>query len=840
MKKLLALVLALVMTLGLATVAANASYPDDADVEYKEAVDVMSAVGVFQGDEKGNFMPKANLDRAAAAKLIAYLDLGEKAAEALPAVKVFNDVPASHWAAKYIAYCANAGYIAGAGDGNFYPSNPLTGYAFGKMILCVLGYDASIEGFTGATWSINVAKLMDDNDIDDGVDAAASATLTREQAAKYCLNAIKADMVEYDDKGTSIEINGAKIATGASKADSKTTKSTDKKYTAIDRVSSGDEVVQLGEKLYSGDLEITSKDSDAFGAPAIEWKYKNSSVGIYADTPDASYKNKVTQGTIYTLLGKDLVDDVVANKAIVNVSVNGGTATPEAVASGWKNNSGAAFKTDNGMLTEVYINDDGGKVGGATYDTIVTVVVKNVYVMQATDDYNTRTEKLAVDPLFAAAFTGNSVDDKKVADGVSFDSFKEDDYILYTYADSKIQSMEKAETLTGKVTGYTSGKNVTIDGTKYSYNITVDKADNKNGKAVTYKTNEEATVVLDALGYIIYVDEAQAANDKVFFVVKVDAGAFDTRAQVVTVDGKKQIITVDEDDSDKTINENAVYSYKQDGSEYELKAYSDSAAVAAGQVSGGKVELNKNYDLAGGKKIGADTVYIVEENNDITVYTGTKNAPDKVTLANASQPGLYVYDDDDVTYVYVKAAKNGVDEHSTSDDQLIYVLKVDDTERADADDNKYFVVTALVDGVETDLNVDASLLSEVERYQLYTKQKVNSDGYVTSLTKAEDSDDDYDEFTVSGKTAPFDDGDRFMVESKGWDVKNDKVYLVVGEGVKELLDDDHADFELSETTMKGLKNFVKGYTVSAEGWVALNDDDEVTAVYVTITGATEN
>ena len=73
MKKLLALVLALVMTLSLCTIS-NAAYSDAADVDYNEAVDVMSAVGVFQGAD-GKFSPKAELTRE---QVLASLGLDEK------------------------------------------------------------------------------------------------------------------------------------------------------------------------------------------------------------------------------------------------------------------------------------------------------------------------------------------------------------------------------------------------------------------------------------------------------------------------------------------------------------------------------------------------------------------------------------------------------------------------------------------------------------------------------------------------------------------------------------------------------------------------------------------
>ena len=72
MKKLLALVLALVMTMSLVTIS-NAAFSDAADIDYKEAVDVLAAVGVLEGSD-GKFDPKAELTREQAAKIIAYLD----------------------------------------------------------------------------------------------------------------------------------------------------------------------------------------------------------------------------------------------------------------------------------------------------------------------------------------------------------------------------------------------------------------------------------------------------------------------------------------------------------------------------------------------------------------------------------------------------------------------------------------------------------------------------------------------------------------------------------------------------------------------------------------------
>ena len=120
MKKLLALVLALVMSMSLVTIS-NAAFKDADSIDYKEAVDVMNAVGVFVGDEKGNFNAKENLTREQAAKIIAYLELGEKAADALVGSATFTDVAATRWSAGFVSYCAQAGVVSGNGDGNFAP-----------------------------------------------------------------------------------------------------------------------------------------------------------------------------------------------------------------------------------------------------------------------------------------------------------------------------------------------------------------------------------------------------------------------------------------------------------------------------------------------------------------------------------------------------------------------------------------------------------------------------------------------------------------------------------------------------------------------------------------------
>ena len=218
MKKLLALVLALVMTLCLC-VTSNAAY-DGEEFDYATAVEVMTKLGVFQGDENGKFNPTGILTREQAAKIVTYMILGKTAADALVTIAApFADVAADRWSAGSIAYCYNEGILAGVGNGMFAPTAELTGLAFAKMMLTALGYDAEVEGLTGSQWSINAAKLALTVGLTDGMDdVALSAPMTREQAAQMALNTELATMVEYPNASV-VKVGNVEVTTSAKASD---------------------------------------------------------------------------------------------------------------------------------------------------------------------------------------------------------------------------------------------------------------------------------------------------------------------------------------------------------------------------------------------------------------------------------------------------------------------------------------------------------------------------------------------------------------------------------------------------------------------------------------------
>ncbi len=163
LKKFLALVLAMIMAMSL-MVTANAAgnYSDMADVtpQFVEAVDVLSGMQVFQGDEKG-FRPGDTITRAEVATIVYRLATGDATGEREKLYSTygnFADVKPDDWFAGAVGYCANAGYIKGKTPTTFAPYEKVTGYEALAMILRAVGYDKNGE-FTGATWETNVASL---------------------------------------------------------------------------------------------------------------------------------------------------------------------------------------------------------------------------------------------------------------------------------------------------------------------------------------------------------------------------------------------------------------------------------------------------------------------------------------------------------------------------------------------------------------------------------------------------------------------------------------------------------------------------------------------------------
>jgi hypothetical protein len=178
------------MVFGLCTIGAGAAFTDSADVQYTTAVNVMAGMGILVGEGNDAFNPKGELTRAAAAKIVAYVALGKTTAELVKPSKVFNDVPADHWAAKYINYLYSKGMVSGYGDGNFGPNDSVTVLQFAKMLLSTIGWGKKGE-FVGSGWDVNVLIKAIETDLIAGLNSTdTDRVITREEASLFAYNAM--------------------------------------------------------------------------------------------------------------------------------------------------------------------------------------------------------------------------------------------------------------------------------------------------------------------------------------------------------------------------------------------------------------------------------------------------------------------------------------------------------------------------------------------------------------------------------------------------------------------------------------------------------------------------
>ena len=154
LQKILALVLALIMSFSL--VATAGAFSDDGDIsgDYSDAVTVLNGLDVFKGYSDGSFQPKGNITRAEVAAIIYRIatgDVTDAQASIYSTYGQFTDVADGSWYSGYVNYCANAGYIKGRGNKIFDPQGSVTGYEALAMILRAVGYDKNGE-FTGSNW----------------------------------------------------------------------------------------------------------------------------------------------------------------------------------------------------------------------------------------------------------------------------------------------------------------------------------------------------------------------------------------------------------------------------------------------------------------------------------------------------------------------------------------------------------------------------------------------------------------------------------------------------------------------------------------------------------------
>ena len=460
MKKLLAMVLALVMTLSLA-VSANAAFKDDKSIsdDYAESVAVLNGMGVFKGYEDGSFKPEGNITRAEVATIVYRIytaDVAKNDKSGLYATyNKFSDMAGAGWAQGYIGYCANASLVKGYPDGTFKPSGKVTGYEVLAMILRAVGYDKNNE-FSGADWALHVAQTAQQLGVLDNVAKTTdlNAPASRELVAELLFQGIQKAQVTYTpafgyvtDKVISTKTNS------------------------------------LGEKNFK---LASAAAADKWGRPATKWTYTTGDKATtFVEKPDLTYTKAVTECDVAHDAGLKV-------DTAYTLIVNGQTASTKYTVNltDTKTTMGA-----QGRLFEIY--DD-------TIVMIDTFLAKVTYVADITYDAQGHVKTPATitlevyDSKTAPKTTALTLKDYDANYG-----YAKDEYVLVNaYTDKAANSA----TVSGKV--YNNDK---------QYAEIVGKATSIEGaQSVIYwnaqQHNVEGTVYDDAVKF--YLDEAAQKDAK--------------------------------------------------------------------------------------------------------------------------------------------------------------------------------------------------------------------------------------------------------------------------------------------------------------------------------------
>ena len=721
LKKILALVLALVMSMSLVTIANASDFTDADDITYEEAADVMSTIGVIEGYEDGSFDPDGTLVREEAAKLVTFMLLGDNANNLGIERSSFNDVAMTRWSAPAIEYCVSLGIIDGAGDGNFYPRGQLTAVAFAKVLLTALGYDADTEGLVGATWSVNTAALAMEVGLDNGIeDLSWNAALTREEAAQMALNAIQAPLVAYENDVT-IVVGDTPVSFGSGDAYYITTTLAREQRISDEQLSnSNDYTVEFGERYFPR-LRL-NRETDDFERPSHTWVYENTELGTYVDYDllVETYTAGVSGRTLYELLSRSTIEkysltyyvDGVETELSKNLLV--------------RSNTSNVGQTGNGVLTQVFVDHDNDEI-------VITSI--HTYLAQANGDYNEKSETVSL-KVFDQVTDGTAGDTQiiDVAEVPNIVDIVKDQYVLVnmsgkdtgTAADLEVVKVSDVEILTDTdVTKFSTDKDsdkvpsifdsLTADGEDYSasykafYNV-----DALNLYDNALLTNTSYNVYLDQYGYAIGVDLYAGEMNYVFITgydrPESNISVRTAQAAAIFLDGTMKEITVNVTNTTKNL-EDRTNTARVDGDYDEKYAF---------WTNDGEYDLNRWFSYT--ETDGVYTLRPVDEGRMlITDYASIVDATDSAII-NCSN-------------VFVQDNVNGLVSHTASNirgygnDNSVYITvepgKVDTSYNQNA---AIVDVSGLYTGVQ---NVDIEMtLATKEKVDHYVYTLIDDDQYI--------------------------------------------------------------------------------------------------------------
>ena len=711
LKRALSMALAAVMVLGLMVVGASAAsyndFTDKDEIVHKDAVAMVTELGVLAGLPDGSFGGTQNIDRASFARLVCVVLNGGKEPVLGNLTTTFTDTQ-GNWAEKYIAFCVDRGIIAGRGNNTFGPSDNVTGSEAAKMLLVALGYNTAYEGIGGSTWEITTNSLANMAGLYDGLETInPSEPLTRDNAAQMIYNVLNANTVDYtfsfnangtttavqnknkttmlEDKFGVIIVEGTVVANEF--ADLRGTGSDDEGETVIRIPNNADQTTfSAGDKTFkvSTGEDVLGRTVTLYAKPSTTAS-SNSSKATVIGAPIVSSENVVV-----TDLSKDTVAEVAKDN---DLTTNGNTVTCYNYALSTANGVTAISVGQGVEKTLVDNNNDG----------VIDYTFINRFDLGKVTKYSTSGDGAIV------VKTDKSSDEYEKADVVGFDDVAKDDYVLTAVIGGKLY-VEKPETVVGTLELYKTSSglttSLTVDGTEYKVS-NVAKVHSDLTNADTYgatQLNTEATFYLDRNGYIIAAGDVEEAAYSYAYVIATDPGAsngIDTdRVKVALADGTTGVYEFTKNTGANgvqtigavTVGDVYRYSITSDNKIKLTDDVNPTAAVSTAKFEKGKAAVNLGTNGITYATNNTLFFYTDGQYEDVDVYTGFTNAPStELTIGVGKTMEVWKTNSNRVVAVTVVGGTTSV----SSNDHL-YIYSVG------GKNNDYTIANAVIGG-QTDV-----------------------------------------------------------------------------------------------------------------------------------------
>ena len=568
------------MMLSVMVVGAGAAFSDQSKIKNTEAVDACTALNIIGGYPDGSFKPEGNITRAEVTKMICVaLNGGKNPAVSTNTTPTFSDVrnnANAAWAEGYIESCAAQGIVSGVGGGKFAPNGNVTGVQMAKMLLVSLGYKSENEGFTGNAWATNVNVRAAQKGLYKGLEKMdTNAAITRDNAAQMVWNALNAYEVEYkttlvaDKNGQltsqitvqdKVDGNFKKITLMQDKYEAETFVGTFEGNSKVLTLKDGQiqvENSETGEKVQKAATFTYDLDLKYIGEE-VKVLYKdnvNDGQKGKLDDKDTIYGVYVTGGTsVVNATLNDIDNDYdTAGKVSVNDKAYKVADAGKIVTNLVSATSGAAWTSKSAAKTDIQRLH---KVNGDTVKFVLNDSNEIISAYVTTSDLYKVTAVSGKKVSLAGIGTIDTAEnDTTVYSGIAKDDVVVATALYSTNKDDATYVITKAESVTGKVTGYAGTKNVTMDGKTYKfYNETSLKQNLTDDSVAGFTTDDvdDSFTLYLVNGYVRAAQKGDEDMNSYALITDLNSGKLDStfdepKAELLLADGTKKTVVLHKD-----------------------------------------------------------------------------------------------------------------------------------------------------------------------------------------------------------------------------------------------------------------------------------------------------